>query len=555
MAKQALADVEAPAAERATGMRGVRSLIRPLLHVVLALLAVTGLLECASFVATALAYPRVGYDFNIYFAAALALRDNAHANIYSLSTLQAAAAAHHAASPEALYLYPPVLAALLIPLTLAPYAVALRIWLLLSLLCWLLGAALLAIQIRRLLGPDDDLLHSPAGATAHVPLAARMRRWLAARTDADLFAVAVATFLVLAYGPLMQSFQLGQVTMLIFAIVAVLPPLETRGSHGTAGVLLGLATLLKLFPAVLIAYFALRGRRRLVWVALATIVVATIALVPIIGLDGVLSARQVLTNGGANAQQYHNQSLARVPLWLAISLGGGPSQGQTAIGYGLLVAALGAFACGVAIKERRRPWREDLPAARPSVPLGDFAGYGWALTTMLLVTPIFWEHYDAWLLPAIAWCLGLAVHSFSAHTPRFRSPRRLAVLALGAGLAAYALTTNALPFAYDGVATLSPGPYLAGHLLRPYFMLFRPAAALLIWVASAAHYLSAESIPTGATVALPDVARADIEPTCRTRPPESKLADGLLLLVALALPASILCVDTAVGIVTTLAVR
>jgi hypothetical protein len=73
------------------------------------------------------------------------------------------------------------------------------------------------------------------------------------------------------------------------------------------------------------------------------------------------------------------------------------------------------------------------------------------------------------------------------------------VAALGL-FAALLLTGSNLPLGYDGIPTLSPGPYLLGHLLRPFFMLVRPLGALLVWLIVGAMYvrLPSASQPTAA---------------------------------------------------------
>src|SRR5690242_16075106 len=92
----------------------------PLLRVVLRItLCLLLLVAAAYWVLTALAIlhdPALGYDFGVYYAAALALRDTPHANIYSLHVIQAAARQHHAPVPTLPYLYPSLLAVLLLPL-------------------------------------------------------------------------------------------------------------------------------------------------------------------------------------------------------------------------------------------------------------------------------------------------------------------------------------------------------------------------------------------------------------------------------------------------------
>src|SRR5262249_9015994 len=160
----------------------------------------------------------------------------------------------------------------------------------------------------------------------------------------------------LFYGPLEQGLGLGQVTIPAFAVVAVVPWLLARGRERTAGVLLGLATLAKVFPAVLILYYIFCHRW---WIALAaagTLALATLATLPLIGGDGLLATRAVLINGGANSQQFHNQSLARAPLWIAAAFGGRPAPVETFLGYALVVMVLAAFLAGMVrvVRQRRR---------------------------------------------------------------------------------------------------------------------------------------------------------------------------------------------------------
>src|SRR5262249_28042327 len=154
------------------------------------------------------------------------------ANIYSLHILQAAAAAHAAAQPTVLYLYPPMLAVLLLPLTLFPYPVALHVWIIASLFLWLLGAALLAGWLRHLIGGERMLAQRAEAGQRSIG-------------DLELFAFGLVTFLALFYGPLEQGLGLGQVTIPVFAVVAVVPWLLARDRERAAGVLLGLATLAK----------------------------------------------------------------------------------------------------------------------------------------------------------------------------------------------------------------------------------------------------------------------------------------------------------------------
>src|SRR5262249_54213824 len=148
---------------------------RRLCRVTLVALALAAALNWLGFVGFVLTFPLLGYDFSVYFAAALALRDNPHANIYSLQVLQAAAAAHGAAPPTVLYLYPQALAALLIPLTVLPYRVALYAWTFLLVALWFMSTALVIAWIRRLLpaAPRAGVAADDSGSLARSAVVAR----------------------------------------------------------------------------------------------------------------------------------------------------------------------------------------------------------------------------------------------------------------------------------------------------------------------------------------------------------------------------------------------
>ncbi len=551
MAKQFAPEAAIPAVERGPGTRGLRLLARPALRVLLVLVLAVALMECISFVSQALAYPKVGYDFSIYFAAALALRDNPHANVYSLQVLQASAVAHHAAIPQALYLYPPFLAICLIPLTLLPYGAALDAWLMFCLICWLLGAVALAAQLRALLvhrnGSAPPTQQPAMIGSPPLPFRAPIRRLLSL-TDGEIFAVAVGLSLALAYGPLMQSFQLGQVTSPIFAVVACLPFLLRHEKFRSCGVLVGLAALLKLSPGLLILYFALEGRRRVATAALATVAIAAVAPFPLVGLDGLFGATRMLINDGTNAQQFHNQSLARVPLWLTAATGGGPSHVADLLGYAMIALVVVTFISGMFYMRRGASRLDVTPDAASH---REMLGYAWALATMLLVSPIVWEHYDAWLLPAVIVCLGYGIILLSL--PRQSSAIRLAgALCVAVALISYALTVNALPFSYDGLSAFSPGPYIAGHPIRPYFMLFRPLASFLLWLVTGLLLLRGIPVFARIPAASPSSGNnADGERP--TLSPQAPMSTGLLLRTVLALLASVIFANVAVGVVTSLA--
>jgi hypothetical protein len=189
----------------------------------LALLALLALLLGAG-VAVALSDlipPPQQLDFAAYYLAALAL--NAGLSPYDLDALRAIAASQGRGDVAA-YIYPPAFAALLRPLAALPLATAELIWLALQLV-WLAGAACCLARL------------------------ARLPPW----SVGALFGLGLLT-------PAVQhTLELGQVNLLLLLLIggAFLLLNQERGSKRSAwqllgGALLAAATLLKLFPALLV---------------------------------------------------------------------------------------------------------------------------------------------------------------------------------------------------------------------------------------------------------------------------------------------------------------
>lgn len=462
MAGQALADPRVPSTPDPASVRRHLSLARPGLRVLLVLLAAVALLECATFVAQALSYPKLGFDFSIYFAAALALRDNPHANIYDLHTLQAAAAGHHAYLPSALYLYPPHLAVLLIPLTALPYRVALLAWTLVNLAVWLTVAVILAGYLRLALRPAEPV--TLLGGKAVEPLQAGV----ANRRDIDLFALAVSLAVVLLYGPAAQALGLGQVTLLVLCLAVGAPLVSRRRTH-TIGVLLGLATAIKVFPALLIVPYALRREWRVVSSCAVFLALFTLAILPIVGPDGLWMARAALGGGSNYAQLIDNQAFVRAPTVAGRLLGGGTGVPLDWLGLCLTAFVFVAFAAVTWFVGRRRIHSLPHGAFAGAPGLHDLLGVSWALCTIVLVTPITWPHYDVLLLPAVVLCIGYGAGG--GNSPAAVRPHRpVRWFALAGALVSLVLTTNLLP-------------------LGGVFWFCRPLGALILWGATGALVL------------------------------------------------------------------
>ncbi|HLJ80217.1 MAG TPA: glycosyltransferase family 87 protein [Ktedonobacterales bacterium] len=514
------------------------SLLHAGLNLLLVAMVALPVLLCILFTLDILEASYTGYDFSVYYAAGLMLRANPHANIFDLHLLQAIARAHGAALPTIPYTYPPLLAILVIPLTLFPYRAAVDIWTILNLAVWILCVILLTAWFRRVLAFGVVSRVSGRDTAGEALATASPARWIRAPR---LFPVALVVFLTLSYQPIEQSLVLGQVSLFILLLLLVVPLLVERDRPYLAGGVLALAVWIKLFPALLIIYYLLRGRRRVVVGAVAGIALLGLAQVPLIGMEGVLATRHVLDNGAFQAAQFQNEALARVPLWIAAELGGHLTPALTAAGAALVVV-IGVVFLAVLLRLRRQNSPQDTHhmMAHPAAANRELLGYTWALCAMVLVSPITWEHYDSWLLPAFIVCLGLAIHASATGFRDARGRIRREVYVLAATIVAYVITMHHLPLGYDGTTTFDIGPYIGGHPLRPFFMLLRPLAALLMWICSGALFLSAT-----ASTGEPAV-RASSPSVRLPRVVQARVLGGFLFAVC-AILAVLIAVTTAFG--------
>jgi hypothetical protein len=423
------------------------------------------------------------FDFTYYYVGALTLRLNPHANIYDPHVMPAIASAYHvplSLSPGP-FNYPLLLPIALIPLTIFSFQTASVIWYLFNLLLWSLNIALLSDWAYHGFLGAQGAAASPESPES--PMRRALARWRSL-PDAARFAIVLVLYLGLTYMPLIDAQILGQASMLMLTCFLLAQWFERRGRPEIAGVLLIIPTFIKVFPAFLIAYYVVRGRWRVAVGAAVGGAVALAGMALVVGIGGILSMRGVLQASTAGVfQTFHNESLARAPLWIAVELGGAPSATTAALGDALIaLIALGIAAVWFATRRRARyaQGHEQGDAA--------YLDYAWALSGMLLITPVTWNHYDIWLLPGIVFGLGYALRRLNQ---RRAWPWVLAALGL---FAALLLTGSNLPLGYDGIPTLSPGPYLLGHLLRPFFMLARPLGALLVWLIIGAMYVRLPSV-------------------------------------------------------------
>ncbi len=411
-------------------------------------------------------------DFPTFFAAALALRDNAHANIFDLHTLQVVAAAHGARVPQYLYIYPQVLAILLIPLTVLPYAAALVVWRLASLLLWLAGAGILVRWSLRYCAPSVGASSKPTSEQEHTGTHRP--------SDLRLFVASGALLLSLTYFPLAYGVHEGQVASLLFFLMLPAAFLSVRHPRLVGG-LLALALWIKVYPVVLVGYFFLTkqwrvARSAVIW----TLAIGAGTLLFVGGHGMALFVKSIVSTGNTMGDIPWNVTAMNVPLWIFASLGAPGGSMPRLLGYALVATIGGIFVAALVYAQRVRPRVSagDITAQhKAAVPVLDLLGCSWALCTTVVLSPVTWVHTYAWLLPSVIVCLGVTFRWWLKQRGDRAAQVRGAGLLL-ALLVAYA-AVSAPPEYYD--ASQSVEHLLAHHPLPLVLQLFHPVGALMLW--------------------------------------------------------------------------
>ncbi len=277
-----------------------------------------------------------GYDFSAYWSAARHLLDGV--SIYSDPQL----AGTYSPQQQYLYLYPPFLAVAVTPL-----------------------AALLPADYRL-----ANLLWATLGAvvaTAVVVAVARRER-IGAPRDAVLLVAGA-----FAFPPLIGELVMGNVHLVLLGLLGG-AWLALRGDRprmqAIGGILIGIATIIKLFPALLILWLLLRGRYRPAAWSFATIVAIAAATLPMTGITPWMDYPRVLLNLGPPLDT--RDTLAPI-VWLSSVM---PSVVARAVVIMVMVAAV--------------VWA----SRRASEPVS----FAVAITASVLIAPALYHHYLAILV-------------------------------------------------------------------------------------------------------------------------------------------------------------
>lgn len=313
-------------------MTAAESPARPRARLTDAIVPICSLLLLAAMLALVLgsAGKTLGYDFEAYAGAARRLINGERLYDPSVS----------AAGGFSIYLYPPPFALAVAPLTLLPDAVARGVWVLAMALCLPLGAALLPVR--------------------------RDVRWL------------VVVLGALDW-PFLYSVKLGQVGPLLFVLFAA--AWRWRDRPISLGASIALGALVKVQPALLIAWAAVTGRWRAAGIGVGVVAAAAAAATVFTGIGAWFDYVTLLARISSAAATPHNCSPGAV-LYQAGLPEAAAEAGQLASTAAVAVVVL-------------LIWRRG----------GAEVGLMGTIVASQLVTPLLWDHYAMLLLLPTAWFL------------------------------------------------------------------------------------------------------------------------------------------------------
>jgi hypothetical protein len=257
--------------------------------------------------------------------------------------------------------HPPTSVLLAVPFCWLDYADAFLAWNLLSLVCF---AVSLWVVIRQ--------------------LGLRVTGW----------GLLAAWALLLFCNPFRQQINQGNLNLLLMLLFAAAWALERSEKPGWAGLVIGLATAIKLFPGFLLVYYAARGRWRVVIAGTLTVIGLTLLTLPVVGLDTYVS--------------YYRDAMPKVTIfrgwWINASLPGlfnkllDGSSGHTlplvanpALAMAMTAAIIVILCAVLFVATRRARTRREHDLT-----------FGLAVVTLLLIAPLTWDHYFLLLLVPLA---------------------------------------------------------------------------------------------------------------------------------------------------------
>ena len=312
--------------------------------------------------------------------------------------------------------------------------------------------------------------------------------------------VLIAFGALFLWPPVQYNFAKGQWSIVVALLLALCWRFHVRGQHGAAGASLGIATAVKLFPALLGFYFLARRPRTVVWMVVAA--VAALGL-PLVWMGGPQTVRLFIEQSQANVSYWETFPAVTYSLHglLARIMVGG-AWARPLVHAPLLARILGILSAAVLIvlatrilRGRTDPdEREGARFAGWTILLAVLNPLAMAHTGVILALPIVLlaqalaSDHRTW--PKVAWTAGVALVSIPAHTLIFlasqpiepwQGPLVIALplwgtLLLFCAAIAASTSTVASPVPSRGMAV-----FAGGRATEPMFLSRRSAAE---WVSA-----------------------------------------------------------------------
>jgi hypothetical protein len=202
--------------------------------------------------------------------------------------------------------------------------------------------------------------------------------------------------ILLASDPFRQQMRQGQLNLVLLSLLTGAWVCDRSDRPRWAGVLVGVATCIKIFPGFLFVYFLLRRDVRATIAGTITVVLLTAATVGILGTSAFETyGTEVLPGMGQWKAAWNNASITG--FWSKFFAPGARNGTMVALVDNRLIAQLGAAASSLVVLAlfARRAWQARTLRERDLT-------FALSVTTMLLVAPATWEHYFLLLIPSLA---------------------------------------------------------------------------------------------------------------------------------------------------------
>lgn len=210
------------------------------------------------------------------------------------------------------------------------------------------------------------------------------------------------------FNPFWMTLGFGQINMVLMALIMVDVFVVGRGSRAASavqGVLVGIASAIKLTPLVFLAVFAAAGRIRAAVVGVVTFAAAAVIGWLWIPDDSVTYWTDTVFHTGriGEPEGRINQNLNA--LWLRIFDDGGSTASILWVATSLLVTV--PAVCAVLAAHPREAFSPGPIGGRVEAMVVACSVAVWGL----LVSPTTWAHHWVWCVPAIATCLVFAART------------------------------------------------------------------------------------------------------------------------------------------------